>query len=159
MSTAVTSSESSAPTTGRRINWRTLSLILVVLGLLITGYLSYTRLFNQSVVCIGGSAGCDMVQSTVWSRFAGIPVAYLGFLTYVVIGGLLLLESRIGLIRDYGVMLVFGITLFGFIYQSYLTFVSIVQIQATCQWCLASHAVLTLLFLISARRLYLGMRS
>jgi uncharacterized membrane protein len=140
--------------TSRKFTLRHLSLLLVVIGLLITGYLSYSKLFNTPVACIEGSAfDCSLVESSAWSRIMGIPVAYLGFGAYVTIGLLLLLEPRVGFLRDYGPMLVLAITLFGFIYHLYLTYISVFVLQALCPWCLTAEATMTVLMVVSGLRL------
>lgn len=140
--------------TPRKFTLWHLSLLLVVIGLLITAYLSYSKLFNVPVACIEGSAfDCSLVESSAWSRVMGIPVAYLGFGAYVALGLLLLLEPRVGLVREYGPMLVFAITLFGFIYHLYLTYISIFVLQALCPWCLTAELTMTALMVVSALRL------
>lgn len=141
--------------TPRRFTLRHLSLVLVAIALFITGYLSYTHLTSASVVCVeGGAFNCDSVNTSIYSKLAGIPVAYLGFFVYLVLGALLLLEPRIDLLRSYGVMLIFGITLFGFIFHSYLTYISVTRIGSLCIWCVSAHAVMTLLLIVTSIRLY-----
>jgi uncharacterized membrane protein len=138
-----------------RFTLRHLSLALVAIAMVITGYLSYTHLTSTSIVCVeGGAFNCETVNSSIYSRFAGIPVAYLGFAADLVLAALLLLEPRNSVLRSYGVMIVFGITLFGFIYHCYLTYVSVTRIQALCPWCLSAHAVMMLLLIVSSIRLY-----
>jgi uncharacterized membrane protein len=139
----------------RRFNLRNLSLILMVLGLFITGYLSYTKLASTSVVCLESSAfNCDAVTNSIYSKFLGIDVAYLGFTLDVIILVLLLLEPRVNFLRNYGVMIVFGISLWAFLYHDYLTLMAITRINALCIWCLAAHTVMTILLIVSSIRLY-----
>lgn len=140
------------------ITLRHVSLVLAVIALLITGYLSYTKLTNTELLCVESDAiSCDSVNSSAYAYFprgSGIPVAYLGFACWVVIGAILLLETRIGILREYGVTLVFGLALFGFIFHSYLTYTSITYVGALCPWCLAAHAIMTLLLIVTGIRLY-----
>lgn len=50
-------------------NLRTLSLILVVGGLLVSGYLSYVKLTEVPMVCVGGGVfNCEVVQNSVYSK-------------------------------------------------------------------------------------------
>ena len=71
------------------------SLLLVAIGLVISGYLSYTKLTNTSVLCLEDEAiSCDVVQQSAYAKFAGIEIAYLGFVAYLVLGGLLVLSRR-----------------------------------------------------------------
>lgn len=138
---------------------RVYSFVVLAVALFVTGYLSYTHLTRTSIACIGGSSGCDTVTSSVWSRFYGIPVAYLGFTAWVIMGGVLLLETRVKFMREYGTALIFGVALFCFVYHCYLTTVSITLIRATCTWCLTAHTCMTIMLIIASRRLYLSMAS
>lgn len=145
--------ESAAP---RGFTLRHLTLILLVVGLFVSGYLSYTHLTATSVVCVeSGAFNCDEVNSSIYSEFMGIPVAYLGFLADVFMLVIVLLEPRVPLLNSYGTMIVFAVALLGFIYHSYLTYVSITRINALCIWCLAHHAMMTLLLIVVSVRLYL----
>ncbi len=137
-----------------RITLRTISLILIAIGILITGYLSIAELTNTTTACIeSGAFNCDVVQNSAYSKIMGIPIAVLGFGTYLILGALVALENRVGLLKDYGVVLVFAITLFGFLYSAWLTYIEFFQLKALCPWCLASATVMTLLFIVSGLRL------
>ncbi len=139
---------------------RIVSLILVLIGIVITLYLSYTALVNVTPVCTEGEGfDCGAVQNSVYSKIMGIPIAYLGLLAYLALGGLLLLENRIEFLRAYGPTLVFGLTLFGFIYSMWLVYVQAAILQSYCTWCLGHEAVMTLLFILSAVRLYRSLRA
>src|SRR5262245_29673363 len=80
----------------------TISLILVIVGLAISGYLSYVKLTEVPLVCVANSEvfNCEVVQNSAYSRIAGVPVAWLGFVTYATLFALLLLENRIGFLRQ-----------------------------------------------------------
>src|SRR5262245_24529061 len=105
---------------------RIASLILVAIGIAISGYLSYTKLPDTSVVCTeSGAVKCEVVQSSSYSKFLGIEVAYLGFATYLLLGTLILLQNRVGFLQEYGVTLVFGITLFAFLFSMWLVYVQV----------------------------------
>lgn len=131
------------------------SIILVVLGLMVSGYLSYVQLNDTAMVCIdSGAFNCDRVQSSAYAKFMGIEVAYLGFLTYAALGGILLLEKRVAFLQDYGIILLFGITLFAFLFSMWLVYAQVVLLQALCQWCLAHEIIMTVLFGITSIRLW-----
>jgi uncharacterized membrane protein len=138
----------------RRITRRTLSLILITIGILVTAYLSIAELTDTATVCIeSGAFNCDLVQNSAYSKIMGIPIAVLGFATYVILGVLVSLENRVGLLKDYGMVLVFAITLFGFLYSAWLTYIEFFQLKALCPWCLVSASIMTLLFIVSGLRL------
>lgn len=134
---------------------RALSLVLVVLGLIISGYLSYVKLTEVPMVCVQNSTvfNCEVVQNSAYSRIAGIPIAWFGFAVYAILFGLLLLEDRVPFLRENGIILVFGITLFAWLYSVYLVYLQFFVLQALCPWCLAHETVMTLLFILTCLRL------
>lgn len=133
---------------------RIISLLLVLIGLGISGYLSYSKLTETPTVCSeSGGFNCEIVQGSVYSKLAGIPIAYLGFLTYVALGALLLLENRVPFLQDYGITLVFGITLFAFLFSMWLVYLQAFRLEAFCIWCLGHEVTMTILFIVSGLRL------
>lgn len=160
MTTAPTTQAATPPAARSQDLLRTISLVLVVIGIVISAYLSYTKLTNTAVVCAEGDAfNCDAVTTSVYGKVAGIPIAYLGLLTYLFLGALLLLENRIPFLRDYGVTLVFAVTLFGFIYSMFLVYVQASILRSFCVWCLGHEVVMTLLFILSGVRLFRSLRA
>jgi uncharacterized membrane protein len=131
------------------------SLVLVVLGLIISGYLSYVKLTEVPMVCVQNSDvfNCEVVQTSAYSRIGGIPIAWFGFATYVTLFLLLSLQNRIPFIKENGILVVFGITLFAWLYSMYLVYLQFFVLQALCPWCLAHEAVMTVLFIVSCLRL------
>ena len=137
-----------------RFDIRTVSLLLVAVGLFVSAYLSYAHLANTSLICVGGEEfDCGLVQNSIYSKLFGIPIAYLGLLTYLVLGGILLFENRIAVLQDYSPVLVFGITLFAFLFSVWLVYVQAALLQAFCSWCLTHEVTMTLLFILSGLRL------
>lgn len=137
---------------------RIISLVVLAIALFVTGYLAYTKATNTQVACLeGANISCDSVSSSIYAYFprgTGVPVAYLGFLTWVVIAVLMLLESRIGFLREYGAVLLLGIAVFGFLFHSYLTYTSIVFVGAICPWCIGAHVLMTILLIVQGIRTY-----
>jgi uncharacterized membrane protein len=133
---------------------RIASLILIAIGIVISGYLSYTKLTDTSVVCTeSGAINCEVVQTSIYSKFMGIEVAYLGLAAYLFLGAVILLESRLSFLQEYGITLVFGITLFAFLFSMWLVYVQVALLQAICLWCLGHEITMTLLFIVSGLRL------
>lgn len=131
-----------------------ISLVLVVVGIGISGYLSYVKLTNVPMVCVQGSVfNCEVVQSSIYSRLFNIPIAWLGFASYIIIGALLLLQNRVAFLQEYGVMIQFGIIMFAFLFSMWLVYVQVFRLQALCMWCLSHEANITILFAISIPRL------
>ena len=128
-------------------NARNIALVLVLIGLVISGYLSYVKLLNVPIICLEDQIfSCDVVQSSKWSRLGGIPIAYLGFGSYSLIGMVLLLENRIPILKDNGRLIVFVLGLIGWLFSIWLVYIQAFIILAFCQWCLAHEFIFTLLF-------------
>lgn len=138
-------------------DWLKLAATLIALiGLGITLYLSYTKVFSVEQICAKDSTfNCELVQSTVYSRVAGVPIQFIGLGGYLAILAVLFFETRLGaLANGRGIMIVFGMTLFGFLYSAYLTSIEAFVLKAWCMWCLASAGTMTILFFVSTARLW-----
>jgi len=135
-------------------NLRRWSLIVLIVVILISGYLSYVKLTNVPMVCVeNGPFNCEVVQNSSYSRMFGLPIAWYGFGTNLILLALLLLENRVQFLRDYGVTIIFGIVLFAFLYSVWLVYVQAALLQAYCPWCLAHEVLITILFVLSSIRM------
>ncbi len=143
-----------------RFTLRHFSIVIVVLALLVTGYLSYNHLSSQSVACPAtGAFNCDAVLSSTFSTWNGIAVSMISFAIHVVLLTLLLLEPRVAFLREYGAMIILGVTIFCFAYHCYLTFyASFTILRVVCIWCLAAHTLMTILMLTTGVRVVRQMR-
>ena len=138
-----------------RINAWVLSLAVLVAAIGVSGYLSYLKFDNVAAVCVqGGQFDCGTVLNSVYSELMSIPIAYLGLLTNFIVVGLLLLESRVGLLREYGPILTFGVVLFATVFSVYLVYIQAAVIGAYCPWCLTHEALFFVLFGLSSWRLF-----
>lgn len=130
-----------------RIEAKHIALILVVIGLIISGYLSYIKLLDAPIICSENQTfSCSTVQASRWSELFGIPIAYLGFGLYLLIGSLLLLEDTTDFLAEYGRLLIFTLGIIGWLFSMWLVYIQAVIILAFCQWCLAHEFNFTLLF-------------
>jgi len=129
-----------------------LALMLTILGLLVSIYMTIFKITNNAKMCIG-SHGCSVVNSSRYAEVNGIPVAVLGVVGYAAILAVLLLERRPGFFRQNGTLLFFGLSLTGFLFTLYLIFVEVALIKAYCPFCITSQAAMTLIFIISVIRL------
>jgi uncharacterized membrane protein len=130
---------------------RTLRLVIGVLaavGIAVAGYLTYTRLTHTAIACTTG--GCETVQSSRYAEVVGIPVALLGLAAYVVI--LATAFSTSDLARAGAAAIALG----GAAFSAYLLYVQFALIEALCQWCLVSDAVIGLLAIATVLRLVAG---
>lgn len=132
-----------------------LSVIFVVIAMITSGYLSYTKLTSTSVICMENSSfDCDAVTSSRWSKFMGIDVAYLGFASYTTLFALLMLERQVNFFKKNGLYIIFGLILFDFMFHSYLTYNSLFVLQKACIWCLATHLMALLTLIVTSIRLW-----
>ena len=140
---------------GRGALVRPLQALLVVIGLVVAGYLSYLKLAAAPAVCVEtGPFNCNVVLNSQYSELAGIPIAYLGFSVYVAIGIILLLEARVAFLRQWGPLLMFGIGLFAWLFSMWLVYVQFALLQALCPWCLTHETNFTVLFALICYRVY-----
>ena len=124
----------------------TLAAALLCLGGLgIAGYLTYVHYAEIDPVCSTG--GCERVQASEYSEIAGVPVALLGLVGYAAIGLSLLARG------DVGRALTAALAIAGFGFSLYLTYLELWVIDAICQWCVASAAVMTALAGVAVARL------
>ncbi len=139
----------------KRITLRGLQFLLVLIGLLIAGYLSYLKLAAAPAACVeAGPFDCNVVLNSQYSELVGIPIAYLGFAVYALIGLVLLFEGKQAFLTQYGSLLIFGIGLFAWLFSMWLVYVQFFLLEALCPWCLSHETNFTLLFLIIAYRVY-----
>lgn len=134
---------------------RRVQLLLVLIGLLVAGYLSYLKLAEAPAVCVEtGPFDCNVVLNSQYSELGGVPIAYLGFAVYAVIGAVLVLERRVKWLREWGRLLSFGIGLFAWLFSMWLVYAQFVLLEALCPWCLTHETNFTVLFALICYRVY-----
>jgi uncharacterized membrane protein len=128
------------------------SLVLVVIGVLVSIYMTIYKLTDNNSMCLG-SGDCSRVNSSAYSEIYHIPVALVGVAGYLVLLGLHLLEKRNDFLRQNATLLLFGVALTGFLFTLYLIYVEIAILSALCPFCVTSQTVMTIIFIISVIRL------
>jgi len=126
--------------------------LLSLLGLADSLYLTYIKLTDPIGIC-AGVGSCDVVNTSEFSSFAGIPIALFGAAAYIAILIVLFSEPRSAWFSENGPLLIFGMSLFGFLYSLYLTYIELFVIFAICPFCVISAILMTLLFILSWIRL------
>ena len=117
---------------------------VAVAGLAIAMYLTVVHYAGIEPVCSTG--GCERVQTSDYAELAGVPVALLGLAGYV---GIL---AALGLGGELGRGAAAFLSLVGFGYSAYLTWVELARIDAVCQWCVASAVLMTALAVLTTAR-------
>ena len=119
--------------------------VLALAGIAVTSYLVYARYTGTRLACTTG--GCETVQHSKYAKAAGIPVAVLGLVAYVAVL-LTALSARVE-----AAAIGAAIALAGLAFGIYLIVIQVAILDAICQWCLASDAILFVLALVCAERL------
>jgi uncharacterized membrane protein len=131
---------------------RKVATFVAAFGIGVATYIAIADSGGGSPVCLAGGSGCETVANSTYSHLLGVNIAVFGIVGYA----LLLATS---LLRGDGARMAgFGISLVGFGYSVYLTYLELFKIDAICQWCAASTVLMTALFGLSAIRMlgYVG---
>jgi uncharacterized membrane protein len=126
--------------------------ILSLAGLAIAAYLAVTYTQDQAPYC-GVSGGCESVKDSEYVTIIDglLDVPRLGVIGYLVLLTLTMLRGRLGEQAEFYLpVLTFGVTLIGFLYSTYLTYLEAFVIHAWCYWCLASATLMTAIFVLSS---------
>jgi uncharacterized membrane protein len=125
-------------------------LVLAVLGLAVASYLTYVHYSGIKPACTAGES-CTKVQTSAYSKLAGVPVALIGLLGYIAIVGSLLAPEG-----ENTRLATMAFTLLGFGFSAYLTYRELFSIHAICEWCASSAAIMTVLMCLSVWRFLRG---
>ncbi len=125
-------------------------IVLGVVGLAIASYLTYIHYAEIKPLCTAGNS-CIKVQSSVYSKLAGVPVALMGLIGYILIVASLLVPQSEN--TRFATM---ALTLVGFGFSAYLTYRELFSIHAICEWCATSAGILTIMMCLSVWRFLRG---
>jgi len=129
---------------------RRVMLVLAVVGLGVATYLTVIHYAGINPACTAGQS-CIKVQTSQWSKLAGIPVALLGLIGYVGILATLLVRER-----EETRLATLGLTVVGFGFSAYLTYRELFSIHAVCEWCASSAVIMTVLLICAITRYLVG---
>jgi uncharacterized membrane protein len=124
--------------------YRMSAALLSLAGLFISGYLYLYKIGRiGSLAC--GAGGCETVQMSPWSRFAGLEVSLIGVLGYAGLLVLSLASLQTGKARwpVRAMALAAGI---GVVFTLYLTYLELFVIHAICRWCVVSGVIILAIF-------------
>ena len=125
-------------------------VVIAVLAIGLTSYLVYVHYSGIKPVCTAGQS-CIKVQSSVWSKLDGVPVALIGLIGYIAIFFSLLAPDR-----EETRLATLGMTLAGFGFSAYLTYREIFSIHAICEECVSSFVLIAILLSCSVVRYLRG---
>jgi uncharacterized membrane protein len=122
---------------------------LALAGIFIATYLTLYKLgVIGELSCSIGS--CETVNTSKWSRFAGLPVAGWGVLFYVEVFIIAVIgtTARLADQRVISIILVIESAI-GVLFSAWLTYLELAVIHALCIWCVTSAVIVTLILLVS----------
>jgi uncharacterized membrane protein len=120
-------------------------VLLALAGTAVASYLTYARYWDTQIVCTTG--GCETVQHSRYAELAGVPVAVLGIVFYLSL--LATAAARGPVAAAAGAVLALG----GALFAGYLLVLQVAVIDAVCQWCVASDAVIAAAAVFAVLRL------
>jgi uncharacterized membrane protein len=129
--------------------YRMSAAVLSLLGLFLSAYLYLYKIGRiGSLAC--GAGGCETVQQSPWSRFAGLEVSLIGLAGYA---GLLLV-SLVALqpgpsSRRWPTTLLLLLSGLGVAFTAYLTYLELFVIHAICRWCVGSAVIIFALLVVA----------
>jgi uncharacterized membrane protein len=129
--------------------YRMSAAFLSLAGLFISGYLYLYKIGKiGSLAC--GTGGCETVQLSSWSRFAGLEVSLIGVLGYAVLLGLSLAALQPSLAAErWPATLLAVLAALGVAFTAYLTYLELFVIHAICRWCVGSAVIITGVFVVA----------
>ncbi len=119
-------------------------LILSVLGVALSLYLTYIHFSDSRAAFCAAGSDCDTVRESGFSTFLGIPVAALGVIGYSAI----FVFTLVSMAKRTKWLVLYVLSLAGFVFSAYLTYLEFFVIKAICMYCIISAALMTVIFLI-----------
>lgn len=133
--------------------------LMSLLGLFVSVYLYLYKIGRiGSLAC--GTGGCETVQASPWSRFAGVEVALIGVVGYALLLAVALAALQPALADRSGpAAALAALAGGGVLFTAYLTYLELFVIRSICRWCVGSAAIIVgvlVLALLELKRLRLG---
>ena len=129
-------------------------IALATIGMGWAAYLTYVHYSGEAPLCSIKGNPCEQVQTSAYSELAGVPVALIGALGYLVILGSLLISDG-----ERARFATTALTLGGFAFSAYLTYREVFTLHKICEDCVASAAIMTLLVCLAVWRFLRGDRT
>ena len=125
--------------------------VMAILGVGLASYLTYIHYAGIKPLCGRNGGSCEIVQTSQYSHLAGVPVALIGLIGYVLILGSLLApeDERTRFITA-------ALILGGFGFSAYLTYREIFSLEKICEYCVSSAILLTLMLPLALWRFLRG---
>jgi len=126
-------------------------IVLTVVGLGVATYLTYIHYAGIKPLCGRNGGGCEIVQTSQYSKLVGVPVALIGLIGYIAI-----LASLLAPENETSRFATVVFTLVGFGFSAYLTYRELFSIHHICEWCASSAVIVTVLMCLAIWRFLRG---
>jgi uncharacterized membrane protein len=122
---------------------------LALAGVGLATYLAMYKLgFIGTLAC--GAGGCETVQLSRWATFLGLPVAVWGVGFYLALFAVALLGTTERFVDDPRVShVLLGLTAWGVIFSTWLTYLELYVINAICKFCVVSAVLVAVTFVVA----------
>jgi uncharacterized membrane protein len=129
--------------------YRMTTALLSLAGLFISAYLYLYKIGRiGSLAC--GTGGCETVQLSPWSRFAGLEVSLIGLIGYAGLLVISLVALQPAWARRRGAATILAaLAGAGLLFAAYLTFLELFVIHAICRWCVGSAVIILAIFIVA----------
>jgi len=137
------------------MKYRMGAALMSLIGLFVSAYLYLYKIGRIGTLACG-TGGCETVQTSQWSRFAGVEVALIGVVGYALLLVVALAALRPALAeRRWPASLLSALAGAGVLFTVYLTYLELFVIHAVCRWCVGSAVIIVsvlVLALLALRR-------
>jgi uncharacterized membrane protein len=97
-----------------------------------------------------GTGSCEFVQASRYAWLLGQPVALYGVVGYLALVVIALIGLQPGRLANPGPMRwLAALSVIGFAFTLYLTYLELFVIHAVCRWCIGSAVIMTLITAIA----------
>jgi uncharacterized membrane protein len=127
---------------------RAAAAVVATIGIGVATYITIADSGGGHPLCLAGGSGCQTVANSSYSHLFGVNVAVFGISGYVLLVAAALVPG------DPGRFLGLVVSLVGFGFSAYLTYLELFVINAICQWCVASAVLMAVLLALNAVRAY-----
>jgi uncharacterized membrane protein len=135
------------------MRYRQAIALLALVGFFVALYLWLHALgIGGALKC--GTGSCEVVQTSPWAVFLGLPVALYGVVGYFTLLVVALVSLRAAAVPDrkWSALLA-GLASAGFLFTIYLTYLELFVIHAICRWCVGSAVIITAIWIVAVAAL------
>ena len=126
-------------------------IVLAAVGVALAAYLTYLHYSGTTPPCSIKGNPCSQVQKSRYSELAGVPVALIGLIGYILILGSLLAGED-----ERSRLATMALTLGGLGFSAYLTYRELFTLHKICEWCVGSAILMTIMTCLALWRFLRG---